>query len=150
MKNLKKQKTYYKMKRSIVLLLCAFAGFTATAQSDNRERLIDECQRLYSDGEYSTALTVLEKIDTKGLDSEKVQEYELLKALTVYENDVLEGRAMMFQYLTDYPESAKRELLNCYIAQSYYHAGDYEQACHWFGQCNLKRLTPKQSDKSTL
>ena len=138
------------MKRSIVLLLCAFAGFTATAQSDNRERLIDECQRLYSDGEYSTALTVLEKIDTKGLDSEKVQEYELLKALTVYENNVLEGRAMMFQYLTDYPESAKRELLNCYIAQSYYHAGDYEQACHWFGQCNLKRLTPKQSDKATL
>ena len=72
------------MKRSIVLLMCAFAGFTATAQSDNRERLIDECQRLYSDGEYTTALTVLEKIDTKGLDSEKLQELELLKALTVY------------------------------------------------------------------
>ena len=138
------------MKRSIVLLLCAFAGFTATAQSDNRERLIDECQRLYSDGEYSTALTALEKIDTKGLDSEKLQEFELLKALTVYENDVLEGRALMFQYLADYPESAKRELLNCYIAQSYYHAGDYEQACHWFGQCDTKRLTPRQRDKATL
>ena len=138
------------MKRSIVLLLCAFAGFTAVAQGNNRERLIDECQRLYSDGEYSTALTVLEKIDTKGLDNEKLQEYELLKALTVYENNVLEGRAMLFQYLADYPESAKRELLHCYIAQSYYHTGDYEQACSWFGQCNTKRLTPRQRDKATL
>ena len=83
------------MKRNIVLLLCALAGFTATAQTDNKERLIDECQRLYSDGEYTTALTMLEKIDIKGLDSGKLQELELLKALTVYENDVLEGRAMM-------------------------------------------------------
>ena len=88
------------MKRSIVLLLCALAGFTATAQTDNKEKLIDECQRLYADGEYATALTVLEKIDTKGLDSEKLQEFELLKALTLYENDVLEGRALLFQYLT--------------------------------------------------
>ena len=33
------------MKRSIVLLLCATIGFTATAQTDNKTRLIDECQR---------------------------------------------------------------------------------------------------------
>ena len=122
----------------------------ATAQTDNKGRLIAECQRLYSDGEYSTALSVLEKIDTKGLDSEARQEFELLKALTVYENDVLEGRAMLFQYLADYPESAKRELLYNYIAQSYYHTGNYDQACNWFGQCNIKRLTPKQRDEATL
>lgn len=138
------------MKRSIVLLLCALAGITATAQTDNRMGLIDECQRLYADGEYATALTVLEKIDTKGLGSEKLQELELLRALAVYENDVLEGRAMLFQYLNNYPESAKRELLYCYIAQSYYHTGNYDQACKWFGQCNMKRLTPAQRDKGTL
>ena len=138
------------MKRSIVLLLCATVGFMATAQTDNKGKLIAECQRLYSDGEYSTALSVLEKIDTKSLDSEARQEFELLKALTVYENDVLEGRAMLFQYLADYPESAKRELLYNYIAQSYYHTGNYDQACNWFGQCNIKRLTPKQRDEATL
>ena len=138
------------MKRNIVLLLCALAGFTATAQTDNKERLIDECQRLYSDGEYTTALTMLEKIDIKGLDSGKLQELELLKALTVYENDVLEGRAMMLQYLTDYPESAKRDLLKCYIAKSYYYTGNYSQACNWFGDCDAKRLTPKQHDEATL
>ena len=138
------------MKRSIVLLLCATIGFTATAQTDNKARLIDECQRLYSDGEYTTALTALEKIDPEKLNSEERQEYELLKALTVYENNTLDGRALMFQYLTDYPESAKREMLYCYIAQSYYHTGNYDQACTWFGQCDLKRLTPKQRDESTL
>ena len=138
------------MKRSIVLLLCAIAGFMATAQTDNRERLIDECQRLYSDGEYTTALSLIEKINTRGLDSESRQEAELLKALTTYENNVLDGRAMMLQYLADYPESAKRELLNCYIAQSYYHTGNYDQACNWFGQSDLKRLTPRQRDRATL
>ena len=138
------------MKRSIVLLLCAISGLVATAQTDNKMRLIDECQRLYSDGEYSTALSVLEKIDAKELDSEAKQEFELLKALTVYENNALEGRAMMFQYLADYPESAKRELLHSYIAQSYYHTGNYEQACKWFGQCDTKRLTPKQREAATL
>ena len=138
------------MKRSIVLLLCASIGFAATAQTDNKARLIDECQRLYSDGEYTTALSVLEKIDVKSLDGSTRQEYELLKALTMYENDVLEGRSMMFQYLADYPESAKRELLYNYIAQSYYHTGNYDQACTWFGQCDFKRLTPKQRDEATL
>ena len=138
------------MKRSIVLLLCASMGLAATAQTDNKAGLIDECQRLYSDGEYTTALSVLEKVDAKSLDSNTRQEYELLKALAVYENDVLEGRSLMFQYLADYPESAKRELLYCYIAKSYYHTGNYDQACKWFGQCNFKRLTPKQRDEATL
>ena len=138
------------MRKSIVLLLCASMGFMATAQTDNKERLIDECQRLYSDGEYSTALTVLKGIDANSLAGEEKQEYELLKALTVYENNVLEGRALMFQYLADYPESAKRELLYNYIAQSYYHTGNYDQACNWFGQCDIKRLTPRQREKATL
>ena len=138
------------MKRSIVLLLCAIAGFTATAQTDNKERLIDECQRLYADGAYSTALSILEKIDIKELDREKRQELELLRALTVYENNVLEGRAMMLQYLDDYPETAKRELLYCYIAESYYHTGKYDQACRWFDLCDTKRLAPRECDEATL
>ncbi len=138
------------MKRSIFFLLCASIGFVATAQNDNRERLIDECQRLYSDGEYTTALSLLERLDIEGLDKEKRQEAELLIALNTYESDVLAGRSLMLQYLADYPESAQRELLNCYIAQSYYHSGEYTKACNWFGQCDLKALTPKQHDVATL
>ena len=138
------------MKRSIFFLLCASIGFVATAQNDNRERLIDECQRLYSDGEYTTALSLLEKLDIKKLDKEKKQEAELLIALNTYENDVLAGRSLMLQYLADYPESAQRELLNCYIAQSYYHSGEYAKACNWFALCDLKALTPKQHDTAML
>ena len=138
------------MKRSIFFLLCASIGLVATAQNDNKERLIDECQRLYSDGEYSTALSLLEKLDKEKLDKEKKQEAELLIALNMYENNVLAGRALMLQYLADYPESAQRELLYCYIAQSYYHSGEYTKACNWFSQCDLKLLTPKQHDAATL
>lgn len=138
------------MKRSIFFLLCASIGLVATAQTDNREGLIDECQRLYSDGEYTTALSLLERLDIKKLDKEKRQEAELLIALNTYENDALAGRALMLQYLADYPESSKRELLNCYIAQSYYHGGEFGKACNWFGDCNLKELTPKQHDTATL
>ena len=138
------------MRKSIVLLLCASMSLVATAQTDKKVKLIDECQRLYSDGEYTTALTVLEEIDADRLGSKERQEFELLKALTIYENDVLEGRALMLQYLADYPESAKREMLQSYIAQSYYYTGNYDQACNWFGQCDIKRLTPRQRDKATL
>ena len=138
------------MKRSIVLLLCALAGFTATAQTDNKVRLIDECQRLYSNGDYSAALSILERMDIKELDSKEKQEFDLLKTLTAFENNVVEGRAMMLQYLTDYPETAKRELLYCYIAESYYQTGKYDQACRWFGLCDTKRLSPKQCDEATL
>lgn len=138
------------MKRGFVLLLCASIGFMATAQTDNREKLIDECQRLYSDGEYATALSLLEDLDTKGLDNSKKQEVELLKALNTFENDALEGRALIMQYLADYPESAKDELLNSYIALSYYYNGNYEQACKWFRKSDLKRLTPKQRARAEL
>jgi TolA-binding protein len=105
---------------------------------------------LYSDGEYSTALTAIEEIDANRLNSKERQEYELLKALIVYENNILDGRALLFQYLADYPESAKREMLYCYIAKSYYHTGNYDQACSYFGECNFKRLTPRQRDEATL
>ncbi len=138
------------MKRSIALLLCAAFGFVATAQTDNREKLIDECQRLYSDGEYATALSILEKIETNGLDSRTRQELELLKALAIYENNATDGRAALLQYLADYPESAKNGLLGCYIAKSYYHSREYEKACDWFTRCDTRRLTPQQRDEATL
>lgn len=138
------------MKRSIALLFCAAFGFVATAQTDNREKLIDECQRLYSDGEYATALSILEKIETNGLDSRTRQELELLKALAIYENNATDGRAALLQYLADYPESAKNGLLGCYIAKSYYHSKEYEKACDWFTRCDTRRLTPQQRDEATL
>lgn len=138
------------MKRSIVFLLCVALGFTATAQSDNAKRIIEECQRLQSDGEHATVLTLLEGLECEGLDARTMQEMELTRALSTYECNPQEGRAMLLQYLADYPETAKRELLNCYIAHSYYHSGDYEQACTWFAQSDLKRLTPRQRNRGML
>lgn len=138
------------MKRSIFFMLFASIGLVATAQTINKERLIDECQRLYSDGEYTTALSLLEKLDIKELDKEKKQEAELLIALNTYETDALAGRSLMLQYLAYYPESAQHELLNCYIAQSYYHTGEYAKACAKFEECELKELTPKQQEAATL
>ena len=64
------------MKKSIFFLLCASMGLVATAQTINKENLIDECQRLYSDGEYTTALSLLERLDIEKLDKEKKQEAE--------------------------------------------------------------------------
>lgn len=138
------------MKRSIFFLLCASIGIVATAQTFNKERLIDECQRLYSDGEFATALSLLEKLDTVKMDKEERQEAELLIALTTYENNAIAGQELMFDYLKKYPESTQRELLNCYIAQAYYHDGKYRKACDLFEKCNLENLTTKQRDAAKL
>ena len=138
------------MKRSIFFLLCASIGLVATAQDINKEKLIDECQRLYSDGEYTTALSLLERLDIEKLDKEKKQEAELLIALNTYESDAATGCTLMQQYLDNYPESTQRELLDCYIAQSYYHTGDFETACDRFKDCNFNILTTKQQEDATL
>ena len=138
------------MKKSIFFLLCASMGLVATAQTINKENLIDECQRLYSDGEYTTALSLLERLDIEKLDKEKKQEAELLIALNTYESDAATGRTLMQQYLIDYPESTQKGLLDCYIAQSYYHTGDYEAACDKFKECNFNLLTAKQREEATL
>lgn len=138
------------MKKLFILLMFALPGITANAQGNDRETIIGECQRLYSDGEYATALTTLGKLDTSTLDPRTRQEVELLKALATVEEEPSLGRALLLQYLADYPESAKEELLACHIARSYYYTGNYEQACEWFGKCDKSRLTPQENDRATL
>lgn len=138
------------MKRSIFLLMFASLTLTAIGQTDNREDLIKECHRLYSDGKYSTVLTLIKRIETQGLDATTIQEVELLEAIATFEENYLEGRALILQYLDDYPESSKKELLGCYIAESYYHSKDFELACRWFDKSNTKRLTREQRERATL
>ncbi len=138
------------MKKKIVLLLFALASITANAQIDSNRELIDECQRLYSDGEYTTALAVMQGIDTEALDNQTRQEVELLKALATVGTDASAGRALLFQYIADYPETAKKEFLGCHIAESYYYTGNYEEACEWFSNSDKERLTPEERERAKL
>lgn len=138
------------MKRSTFLLVFVSLVMTTMGQIDNSNRLLDECYRLYNDGKYGNALTLMKDIETDGLDATEKQELELLKAITTFEENHLEGRALILQYLDDYPESSKRELLGCYIAESYYHGKDFEMACKWFEQNNIKRLPRVQQERATL
>ena len=128
------------MKRKLAFLAFATFCFTANAQTFNSEVLLEECQRLHATGKDATALTLINKIDADGFDARTRQEFELLRALTTFECNHLEGRALLLQYLDDYPESAKREILNGYIAQSYYYSKNFELACNRFKECDFERL----------
>lgn len=138
------------MRKNFILFVFASLALTATGQTDSRQALIKECQRLHSDGKHATALTLLEEVSTEGLDATTIQEMELLKATATFENNHLEGRALILQYLDDYPESSKRDLLNCYIAESYYYSHDYKLACEWYEKSNCKRLTREQEERAKL
>lgn len=138
------------MRKSIFLLAFASLALTAAGQTDSRQTLIKECQRLHSDGKYATALTLLNEVKTDGLDATTLQELELLKAVATFEENHLEGRALILQYLDDYPESSKRELLGCYIAESYYFSHDYKLACEWFEKSNSRRLEREQQERASL
>ena len=89
------------MKRRLVLLAFASLGLAATAQTAAEagygKKAIAECQRLHSDGEYKSAMILIEKIDVRGLDERTRQEYDLLRALTTFENDHHKGKALMIQ-----------------------------------------------------
>ena len=130
--------------------MSALPFMAATAQTDNDMKAIEESQRLYADGKYATALTTIKSIDISKLDATTRQEVELTKALIMFENNYLEGRALILQYLADYPESAKRGLLNCHVAESYYFSGNYKLACEWFEKSNMKRLTHEQRNRAKL
>ena len=65
------------MKKSIFLLMFASLAFTAIGQTDDRSYLIKESHRLYAEGKYGTALTLIEDIDTDGLEATTKQELEL-------------------------------------------------------------------------
>ena len=138
------------MRKNFILLVFASLALTATGQIEEKQALIKECQRLHSDGKHATALTLLKEIGTDGLDATTIQEMELLKATATFEENHLEGRALILQYLADYPESSKRDLLGCYIAESYYHSHDYKLACEWFEKSNIKRLERVQEERANL
>ena len=138
------------MKRIFILLMSVLPLTTINAQTDNDKKAIEESQRLYADGKYATALTAIKTVNISELSTTARQEVELIKALIMFENNHLEGRALMLQYLADYPESAKRELLGCHIAESYYLSGNYELACKWFENSNMKRLAHEQRNRARL
>lgn len=142
------------MKRHLILLLSASLGLAAAAQTAGEpgyeKKVINECQRLYSDGEYSAALTLIEKVNEENLCQEGRREFDLLKALATFENDHREGRALMLQYLDKYRNTSKSMLLNCHIAESYYLDRRYDYAEEWFDKSDIKRLDGNQKERATL
>lgn len=139
-----------KMKKCILLLMIAAFGISATAQTGDPRGIINECQRLYSDGDYATAQALIKRIDKEKLDAATKQEADLLEALITAGNDASEGRVLLLQYIGNYPETAKRGLLASHIAHTYYYTGDYRDACQWFSKSDMDRLTPQQRDKAML
>lgn len=142
------------MKKISALIVAAGIGFAVQAQTttvtESKEWLQQESRRLYADKEYSTALTVLSHLQEKDLSTAEKQIFDYMMATATFETDPLEGRALMLQYLDDYPESGKREVLAAYIAQSYYFGHKFKQADDWFKKADFERLSPDERERSEL
>lgn len=137
------------MKRYLALLTITSFISVATAQDVRIGEIMGECRRLYSEKAYQAVLTLTKKIDVGRLDARTRQELELMKALATFGSNALDGRALMLQYLADYP-TAKEPVLCNYIAESYYYANDFARACEWFEKGDLSRVSPELRDRSTL
>ena len=135
-----------------LLLLMATAGIIPAqniVSTEDNKWLMQEGQRLYTDGEYSTALNILNKIEKRKLTSSEVQAYELLLAKTTFGTNHLEGRALLLQYLADYPESTYRSTVAALIAESYYYAHNCELARKWFDETDFVVNHHKKSSYHT-
>ena len=142
------------MKRFLsFLLLTATAGIisaqTITSIEDNRW-LMQEGRRLYSDGEYGTALNILNKVERRNLTAAEEQEYKLLFARATFGANHLEGRALLLQYLADYPETSRRDVIAALIAESYYYSHNFALAEEWFGKSDFERLEPQERERAEL
>ena len=142
------------MKKILAIAMLALAGVAAQAQTNvNPESngwLLGECRRLMSDREYTSALSFIKNIDRDKLDNSERQERDYLFATATFYISPLQGRALMLQYLEDYPESAKRDILSAYIAESYYYSKKFDLAHKWFAQADLERLSPEERERALL
>lgn len=141
------------MKKIIFLLLLTATSLTAQAQTSSTEskaRILQECRRLYSEKEYPTALTMLSRLDISSLSHLEQQEVDYLRATSVFRTNKLEGRALMLRYIEKYPESANNHTLAAYIAETYYFAKNFEQACARYSQCDFDRLAEEDRENAEL
>lgn len=142
------------MKRILTIMLFAGTLSSTTAQTRinacGNEWLIQESRRLHADKEFPGVLNILSRIERSELSLQQLQEVDYALATATFEINPLEGRAMMLQYLSDYPESSKREILAALIAESYYYCDNYSQACNWFAKSNFERLSPDEREKAEL
>ncbi len=141
------------MRRNFLILLLAGATTALQAQNlitNDEKSLMKEAHRLYTDGEYTTALTILDKIETKTLGMSAQREAELLRAKATFGGNHLEGRALLLQYLADYPEASDRDIVNALIGESYYYDHKFAQANEWFKKADLSRMDTKERERAEL
>lgn len=142
------------MRRSIFLIMLMAATTMLHAQSnitgDDFRHLMNEGRRLHADGDYSAALNILNKIDTRALPSAEQQEIEFLRASATFGTDHLEGRALLHQYLADYPETSRRDIVAALIAESYYYSHSFELANKWFKEADFNRLDVYSRERAEL
>lgn len=142
------------MRKSIFFILLATATTMLYAQGyisgDDPHRLINEGRRLYADGEYATALNILNKIETKSLGSAEKQEVEYLMASATFGTSHIEGRAQLLQHLADYPETSRRDIIAALIAESYYYSHNFELANKWFKEADFTRLDSYERERAEL
>ncbi|MBQ8542487.1 MAG: tetratricopeptide repeat protein [Bacteroidaceae bacterium] len=137
------------MRRSIFLILLITATTMLYAQSDFNH-LIGEGRRLHSEGEYRATLNILNNIDTKTLSLLERQEIEYLRATATHETNHLEGRALLLQYLADYPETNRRDIIAAFIAESYFYSQNFELANKWFKEVDFNRLDTNVCERAEL
>lgn len=142
------------MKKNILFILMAGMAVASQAQTEvaaeSKAWLLNEGRRLYSEKEYSTALVVLDKLQDCDLNDLQRQEADYLFATATFEIDPLKGRALVLQYLDDYPESGKNDILASYIAESYYYNHNFVQANNWFKKADFERLAPDDAERARL
>lgn len=142
------------MKRFLSLLLLAITANIICAQTgtstEDNGWLIQESRRLCTDGEYSAALNIINKIEVRSLNTPQRQEIELLRARATFGTNHLEGRALLLQYLADYPETSRRDVIAALIAESYYYSHSFTLADEWFKKSDFTRLEPQERERAEL
>ena len=144
---------YITMKKFFSLFILAILATSVQSQNisgNNKGHLLQECRRLYNDKEFPTALTMLSRLDYSGLSHIEQQEADYLKATATFRINPLEGRALMLQYIEKYPENSGNPTITAYIAESYYYAKNFEQACIKFSQCDFEPLSEEDRESAEL
>lgn len=138
------------MKHFIISIVLLFVGcFTCSIQA--QEHYFSEGKRLFKQGAYSAAISpltnYLQATQERSTTHTQRMEADFMLAYIAHELQQADDIQQLEEVIARYPESPYNNLLKGAMASAYFFDNAYEEALHWFGQCNLDNIGGEQRNK---
>lgn len=102
--------------------------------------LLQQAKRLFDDGAYTPARSMLEKLLQSNPSATETAEANELLALISFHVNPATSMSTLEEYLRNFPDAGQSNLIRALLAQAYYAAGDYDRTLDIAKEVDLSTL----------